>query len=214
MIERNIHLVWPSKDGKPLPQLYKQHMQMWKELNPSFHVHLWDGTEFPEARMWRPESANWSMPTCSDEIRYRAVHSMGGFYFDLDIEPIHPIPEWMVEAGGFLHEVEPGMVVPTTFGEAEGGPVFGWVLEQVEQARQNRVGKVNLGTKLTRPAARFKHMIRLPKSYWLSNTREEALYGIHPVKPSALRPPASDAEADPANEKPGERGCCDPPKDS
>ena len=27
----------------------------------------------------------------------------------------------------------------------------------------------------------------------------------------ALRPPATDADADPANEKPGSRGCCDPP---
>ena len=27
-----------------------------------------------------------------------------------------------------------------------------------------------------------------------------------------LLPPASDAEADPANETPGKRGCCDPPQ--
>jgi hypothetical protein len=52
-------------------------------------------------------------------------------------------------------------------------------------------------------------LVRMRLSVW----RPLRSMYLKSARPGRL-PPVSDAEADPANEKPGERGCCDPPLDA
>ena len=51
---------------------------------------------------------------------------------------------------------------------------------------------------------------RMESSAWEAIRKGENPQPQTQVGPGLL-PPATDAEADPKNEKPGERGCCDPP---
>lgn len=50
---------------------------------------------------------------------------------------------------------------------------------------------------------------QIDKAVWRAIQRSE-----YPSASDPLGPPASDAAADPGSEKPGERGCCDPPPDA
>lgn len=208
MLPRTIHFVWPAGDGKPLPDLYRLHMQQWAALNPDFDVRLWDGSEFPEARFHRER--DWQMRACSDEIRFRALHRDGGFYFDLDIQPLRPIPDWMVEAGGFLHQYG-RYLCPAAIAMPRQHSAAKAMIACVDGAKGDG-RNFNIGWRCV-TQQRSCDLVQLPARYFLSRDPKTAIYGVHGVRAENRRNPMTylgDPRPDPIKDRP----CCDPPSPS
>lgn len=98
-IPKIIHQVWEGRTEPKMPTCLKILARTWREQNPSWEYHLWNGdemddlvkTHFPEyLSMYKSFPYNvqrW------DSIRYMILHVYGGVYTDLDTECFQPIDE-------------------------------------------------------------------------------------------------------------------------
>ena len=101
-IPKIIHQVWEGRTEPCMPTRLQILARTWREQNPDWEYHLWNGEEmdelvekhFPEyLSMYRSFPYNvqrW------DTIRYMILYVYGGVYTDLDTEcfkPINPLVE-------------------------------------------------------------------------------------------------------------------------
>lgn len=96
-IPKIIHQVWEGRIDPHIPFRLQLLSKTWKEQNPDWEYHLWNGKEmeelvsnhFPEYKdLYDGFSYNvqrW------DTIRYMILNKYGGVYTDLDSECFHPI---------------------------------------------------------------------------------------------------------------------------
>lgn len=91
-IPKKIHQIWI---GKQPPESVRWMMEMWKQKYPEHEYRLWSENELKEEgltnRMLFERAKNPA--TKSDIARYELLHRYGGYYFDVDVEPIKDIAE-------------------------------------------------------------------------------------------------------------------------
>ena len=89
-IPKIINFVWIG--GKPMPTWAARNVRRFAELNPDYEILIHD------EHALRPEHAyayNHTSRLCSkaDLIRYSALQTHGGWYFDVDFTPFRPIDD-------------------------------------------------------------------------------------------------------------------------
>ena len=96
-IPKIIHQVWEGRTEPSMPARLQILARTWKEKNPDWEYHLWNGeemdklveTHFPEY-MSLYKSFPYSVQRW-DTIRYMILYLYGGVYADLDSECFRPI---------------------------------------------------------------------------------------------------------------------------
>ena len=116
-IPKIIHQVWEGRTEPCMPTRLQILARTWREQNPDWEYHLWNGEEmdelvekhFPEyLSMYRSFPYNvqrW------DTIRYMILYVYGGVYTDLDTEcfkPIEPLLEDVMIGFGARCDRKPG----------------------------------------------------------------------------------------------------------
>lgn len=101
-IPKIIHQVWEGRTEPCMPTRLQILARTWREQNPGWEYHLWNGEEMDElVKKYFPEylSMYRSFPYNVqrwDTIRYMILYVYGGVYTDLDTEcfkPINPLVE-------------------------------------------------------------------------------------------------------------------------
>lgn len=118
MNKKYIHYCWFG--GKPLPKLAKKCIKSWKKYLPDYEIIEWnesnvDLDECPFVRM-AYDSKAWAF--VADFARTRALKTMGGIYFDTDMEVKKDISS-ILEKGSFLGIEDSGYVNTAVWYEKE-----------------------------------------------------------------------------------------------
>ena len=100
-IPRIIIQVWVQKDGGTpmIPSEQIQYMNKFRKLNPSFEHMFFDGNDietfFKDNYMGYYDTYK-RLPIFIQKLdffRYLAIYHYGGFYFDMDVEPLKPLDD-------------------------------------------------------------------------------------------------------------------------
>ena len=91
-IPKKIHQIWIGEDA---PESVIRMMDMWRHRYPEYEYHLWSEVELAELKLRNDRLfAQAKNPaTKSDIARYEILSRFGGYYFDVDVEPIKDITE-------------------------------------------------------------------------------------------------------------------------
>lgn len=124
-IPKIIHQVWEGRTEPCMPTRLQLLARTWREQNPEWEYHLWNGeemdelvsTHFPEyISMYKSFPYNvqrW------DTIRYMILYVYGGIYTDLDTECFRPIDSLLENVTmGFGEEPPINTTKPTRMGNA------------------------------------------------------------------------------------------------
>jgi mannosyltransferase OCH1-like enzyme len=94
-IPRKMHFIWL---GKPMPNHLRKNLTTWEYMHPDWEVTLWDESNLPmlhnqalfdQASKLVPGDAVEQFQ--SDILRYELLYNYGGFYADVDTNPLHRI---------------------------------------------------------------------------------------------------------------------------
>lgn len=142
-IPRIIHQFW---GGDPMPEHYVHYRDRWRELHPDWQVKLWAPGTVPALRhqdlydrpwVWSPRSDPWMWR--SDVFRYEILHTEGGLWVDMDLEPLHPVDE-LLHGADVVAGREDGTYVANGFlASAPGSAFLTDVLDGLEQRARQRV---------------------------------------------------------------------------
>lgn len=85
MIPKIIHYCWLSDD--PIPSLYQQYIDGWKEIMPDFQIKKWDRTaiDLKEHSFAAYAFQQKKYAFAADYIRAYALYTEGGIYLDSDV---------------------------------------------------------------------------------------------------------------------------------
>jgi mannosyltransferase OCH1-like enzyme len=100
-IPKIIIQIWVQKDGGPviIPKREVQYMEMMRKMNPSFQHMFFDGNDvakFFETNYPEYYTVYNNLPIFIQKLdffRYLAIYHYGGFYFDVDIQPLRPLDD-------------------------------------------------------------------------------------------------------------------------
>jgi mannosyltransferase OCH1-like enzyme len=92
-----IHFMYGLWDNTPMPLLFRQNINQWRDMNPDYEVRIWGRKEcdalvqqaFPQLLSLYHRTPRGVMK--ADMLRYCIVYTYGGYYFDLDAKCGHPI---------------------------------------------------------------------------------------------------------------------------
>jgi len=113
MIPKLIHQIWSGK-YEPLPDIFRQLGETWKEQHPEWEYRLWSEQDilsfldecFPELRelyhAFYYDIQRW------DAIRYLILYKIGGMYVDFDYECIENVDP-LLEGKTCAFAMEPDM---------------------------------------------------------------------------------------------------------
>ena len=135
-IPRIIHQVWEGRTEPKMPTRLQILARTWREQNPDWEYHLWNGEEmdelvekhFPEYlsiyRSFPYNVQRW------DTIRYMILYIYGGVYTDLDTECFRPMTHLLENVTIGFGEEPPIPAKPIRIGNAflvseKGNP--GWL---------------------------------------------------------------------------------------
>ena len=118
-IPKIIHQVWEGRTEPCMPTRLQILARTWREQNPDWEYHLWNGEEmdelvekhFPEyLSLYRSFSYNvqrW------DTIRYMILYVYGGVYTDLDTECFQAYRAIIRRRGDRVREEPPRSIIST-----------------------------------------------------------------------------------------------------
>lgn len=124
-VSKIIHQVWEGHTEKKIPMRLQFLARTWKEMNPDWEYHLWNGSEMEELvsthfphylslyKNFSQDVQRW------DSIRYMILYTYGGVYTDLDTEcfrSINPLMNDLVM--GFGEEPPIENLMPVRIGNA------------------------------------------------------------------------------------------------
>ncbi len=91
-----IHFIWFNRGGKPAPDAF---LPKWKDLNPDWEIKVWgsDDLRSLSSKCSAAIDSSRDEADVADYCRLEILAKHGGFYFDIDTEPIKPI-------GGLVNE--------------------------------------------------------------------------------------------------------------
>ena len=104
-IPRKLHFTWKTSELRDLPDLFRTIQLKWKYLNPGWEIKIWTDEECDElVRTKYPEyyefySGLEVTAERSDVFRYLLLHQHGGFYADMDMEPLQPMDGLVAKIG-------------------------------------------------------------------------------------------------------------------
>lgn len=143
MIPSIIHQIWLNP---PLPPQYSRWNQGLKEFHPGWEVRLWTRENLPDYDrvLERYDLKGYPPNIASDVFRVMVVLRYGGFYLDLDCEPVgtlEPLREhgfvccgdvtMRTEYGGYPLRVNSG----DGFGAETGSPILSSFMERCDLMR-------------------------------------------------------------------------------
>lgn len=101
-IPKYIHYCWFG--NKPLPKQYEEYINTWKEKFPDYEIICWNETNFPiELYKYAQQAYEMKkMAFVSDVARVYALNTMGGVYFDTDVEVLKPFDKLLSEQDAVL----------------------------------------------------------------------------------------------------------------
>jgi hypothetical protein len=155
----SIHQTWKTNDVEQLPSWVASSVMSFKTMNPECSHTLWsdaDVASFMETKYPQLQEAFVALRPVerADIFRYAVVHSLGGFYSDVDVTCRRPIKDWGIprqtelvvgyETGRHLSEKErqdTGFIRTEqfeqwTFGATAGHPALKKCLELFEEKRE------------------------------------------------------------------------------
>ena len=111
---REIHFIWFQGIAEAPVELRKV-PERWQALNPGYNIRIWDEPslfwflkeKYPAmvdfySRIGDGETANIRTIKKCDFVRLLLLHHFGGWYFDLDCLPLHPLSS-LLQSGGVMH---------------------------------------------------------------------------------------------------------------
>ena len=117
-MKKYIHYCWFGP--KPLPRLAKKCLKSWKKYFPDYEIIKWseDNVDINECPFIKEayEKKMWAF--VADYARTKALHEMGGLYFDTDMEVIKDVSK-LLEKGSFLGVEDTGNVAVGVWYEKE-----------------------------------------------------------------------------------------------
>jgi hypothetical protein len=140
MIPKLIHQIWIG--SKPAPS---NHMNTWKQMNPSFTYHYWNEAEFEkngitfecQHRIDEMEEIVGK----ADIIRLELLYRFGGVYIDADSICVEPIDDRLLQcpyfAGWENERVRPGLIATGTMGFPPRHPLLKGAIEWIKGNRVN-----------------------------------------------------------------------------
>ena len=103
-IPKIIIQIWVQKEGGPaMPKTHTKYVKQMKELNPDYQHLFFDQTDVDQFFTSNyPEyyDTYQRLPVFIQKLdffRYLAIYHYGGFYFDVDIEPMKPLDDKIVD---------------------------------------------------------------------------------------------------------------------
>ena len=180
-IPKIIHQVWEGRTEPSMPARLQILARTWKEKNPDWEYHLWNGeemdklveTHFPEyLSLYKSFPYNvqrW------DTIRYMILHVYGGVYTDLDSECYQP-KDSLLETQTMCFGEEPqahnyyldiNRLIGNAFMASEAG-CKGWlkVLEAINEAmKQEQPNDSRVVVSTTGPVLISRIFSELEKNY-------------------------------------------------
>ena len=97
-IPKIIHQIWSGVDG-PLPEIFREFGNTWKECHPNWKYEFWDNERMNQfirdfyPQYWEPYHRFSYNVQRWDAIRYLILDQMGGMYADFDSECMEPLDE-------------------------------------------------------------------------------------------------------------------------
>ena len=180
-IPKIIHQVWEGRTEPSMPARLQILARTWKEKNPDWEYHLWNGeemdklveTHFPEyLSLYKSFPYNvqrW------DTIRYMILHVYGGVYTDLDSECYQPIDSLLEnqrmcfgeEPQAHNYYLDINRLIGNAFMASEAG-CKGWlkVLEAINEAmKQEQPNDSRVVVSTTGPVLISRIFSELEKNY-------------------------------------------------
>jgi len=173
-IPRKLHFTWKTDKLDELPELFRKIQLKWKMLNPGWEIKIWTDEECEKlVKDFYPEyfffySDFEVTAERSDIFRYLVLDHYGGYYADMDIEPLQPLdgmievvkkPECMIGLEPEVHAIlayNKYHVIGNAFmGSVPGHPLWKWLIPQtIKRYYADRSPKDEKdATKITGPIA-------------------------------------------------------------
>jgi mannosyltransferase OCH1-like enzyme len=148
-IPRVLHFTWKTDQLDELPELFRKIQLKWRMLNPDWEIRIWTDEECEQmVKDYYPEyyffySDFEVTAERSDIWRYLVLDKFGGYYADMDIEPLQPLDELvkLVKDPDCVLGLEPEVhaillynkyhVIGNAFlGSRPGHPLWKWLIPQ------------------------------------------------------------------------------------
>lgn len=173
-IPRVLHFTWKTDQLDELPELFRKIQLKWRMLNPDWEIRIWTDEECEQmVKDYYPEyyffySDFEVTAERSDIWRYLVLDKFGGYYADMDIEPLQPLDELvkLVKDPDCVLGLEPEVhaillynkyhVIGNAFlGSRPGHPLWKWLIPQsIKRYYSDRNPKDEKdATKITGPIA-------------------------------------------------------------
>ena len=96
-IPRKLHFTWKTSNLGELPDLFRRIQVKWRILNPTWEIKIWTDEEceafvrdhYPEYYDLYTDFEVTALR--SDPFRYLVLDKIGGYYADMDMEPLQPM---------------------------------------------------------------------------------------------------------------------------
>jgi len=96
-IPKKLHFTWKTDKLSELPELFRKIQLKWRALNPDWEIKIWTDEEcdrlikdhYPEYYSFYSEMKVTAEK--SDVFRYLVLDLHGGYYADMDMEPLQPL---------------------------------------------------------------------------------------------------------------------------
>lgn len=91
MIPKRLYYIWFG--SRTLPAISRKYLQKWQQLNPDFELIKISENQFNinYCRFTQQAYAEGDFAFVSDVARLWVIYHYGGFYIDIDVEPLRPI---------------------------------------------------------------------------------------------------------------------------
>lgn len=142
MIPKKIHYCWFGKN--PKPDIVTKCLKSWKKYMPEYEIIEWNEDNYDINKCAYIKEAykagKWAF--VSDYVRFDVLNSMGGIYFDTDVELLRRIPEDVLNNTAFTGMESAGKVSPgLVFASIPHHPFLEEILKVYEQSEFVQSGK-------------------------------------------------------------------------
>ncbi len=149
MIPKIIHYCWFGKNEKS--GLVKQCIESWKQYLPDYQIIEWNEDNFDvnicQYTREAYEAGKWAF--VSDYARLYALKTMGGIYFDTDIQVLKPLDSFLDNHAFTGFEVR-DCIVTAVLGFEKGHKLLDTLLDKYNQMSFiNADGSLNMTTNVT-----------------------------------------------------------------
>jgi len=148
-IPKKLHFTWKTAELEDLPELFKKIQLKWRMLNPDWEIKIWTDEECDHfVKTFYPEyyffySDFEVTAERSDIFRYLVLDHHGGYYADMDMEPLQPMdglvevvrqPQCMIGLEPEVHAIlayNKYHVIGNAFmGSVPNHPLWKWLIPQ------------------------------------------------------------------------------------